>query len=129
MVYTMRFIQLLLAALLLGCSGQYHRELWNPPTNLAKATADWDVASATCDAEALATKLSEEEKAHLYSDLENIDQEEYRGENTNEKFDKTIVALNASVMFLNMYKISTAEENKRGQVFVACMKRLGWQRR
>ncbi len=107
--------------LLLGCSGQHHRTLWVPPADPLKAAADWDVASATCDAKALATQLSEAEKSRLYRSAPDIDKHDEDGAEVQE-------GIAAVLMFLYAYRVAVAEENKKQRVFVDCMQYLGWQK-
>ena len=117
---------LLVAALpLSGCgAGLYEAKSWNSPGGDA-VTADWDVASAKCEAEAIDEEAGEGEKAAA----QNVAKTAVETKNT-------LDALSGAAPVPGMDLLSGAligamphamDEGAKNEKFTECMEELGWK--
>ena len=115
-------------ALLTGCAGAIYRQnSWSPPRDTDKATSDWDVASAICDARAGDRELTPEEKLEIAEKKQELQE---TGSAVQELMDDVGIEggelAGAVAGFLSGFL--GGKKDKEDEEFVKCMEEFGWKK-
>ena len=113
---------------LAGCgTGIYTQKSWSPPGDKGKATADWDVASAICDARAGERELTPEEQRTIAEKRQSLRES---GSAIQEILDDAGIEggelAGAVAGFLSGFL--GGKKGKQDEEFVKCMEEFGWKK-
>ena len=110
-----------------GCSSAlYEKGTWTPPPGDA-ITADWDVASAQCEGEAINKEASAEDKEAAQSGFQTAMQagQELGNTGSDDAFAAGMV-IGLAGGLLSAVATSSMDEEAKDAHFTQCMEGLGW---
>lgn len=111
-----------------GCAGGIYKQTsWRSPQDVGKATSDWDVASAICDARAGDRELTPEEEMEIAEKRQTLKE---TGSALQDLMDEAGIEggeiAGAVAGFLSGFL--GGKKEKQDEEFVKCMEGFGWEK-